>query len=218
MLKRLFLTVLLIALHLVPLYSQVGEWMFETRLGFPVFDRTGIVYPAATPLTNSEITFQDKEHSSYSLSTNDGSYKVQYNNSPVILPAIYLSSGYRFNDVPLSVHLDVTLSYAFNNLYGGPGVLKENEAVLHIMPEMRAYYMRKRTIKMYGSVAIGLRARYYSETLEGDTVTSSDYRFTWQLSPFGMEVGKSWYFCFSLGYSRAWAPIILGVGYRFPQF
>ena len=215
MIKRALFTLLLTALYVVPLYSQNGEWMFETKFGIPFFDRFSIVNGKREISSNSEIIYLDKRHSSYSSNKNGG-YKVRYDSDPVILPAISLSSGYRFSNIPLSVHLSVTLSYACNNLYGGPSLLRESEAVLHIMPEVRAYYMRRPKVKLYGSVAAGLRARYYAETLDGDTVSASDYRFTWQLSPFGLEVGKNWYFSFSTGFGRAWTPFIIGAGYRFP--
>lgn len=148
--------------------------------------------------SNSEITFAQSSRQ-----------------DAVVLPTICFSAGRAIDNMPFSVRMNVFLNAAFNTLDGGPAPLKERETILHLMPEFRVYYHKGAVVNLYGSVSAGLRIRSFKETLSGDSVSTTDYRFSWQVSPFGMEIGRNVYANMQFGYGWTAGLFALGVGYRF---
>lgn len=178
--------------------ASAQNWNVEIGLSYPLLDRGSDGDVSGRVYSNSEITFA---HSS--------------RQHAVILPTVGLSAGYSFDNTPFCVRMNVYANFAFNTLEGGPALLQERETILYVMPEFRVYYHKASFLSLYGSVSAGLRTRTFEETLSGDTVSKTDCRFSWQVSPFGMEIGGNVYANMVLGYGWTAGLFALGVGYRF---
>ena len=180
--------------------ASAQNWNIEASLSYPFLDRAGYTDASGHINKQAEITsFEDSKTG----------------RNAVILPTLSVSIGRYIENLPLSVRMNLYVNSAFNTLYGGPAPLSERETILHLMPELRVYYHRTENIGLYASVSAGLRTRIFRETLEGDTVGKTDFRFSWQVSPFGIEMGKRTYFNMTFGYGWSMGFIGMGVGYRF---
>ena len=176
--------------------AQNGGWNIEAGISYPFYDRsTGVVVLAAERSSSGKW----------------GSYTY----SPVILPTVSVSVGRHLDKGPFSFRMGAYFNHASNKLYGAPDVLIERESILHLLPEVRLYYSEKASIRTYASLGAGLRIRIYSEDLGGDVVTGTHLSFSWQITPFGIEIGKQWYFNMCLGIGHAITPVGIGVGYKF---
>lgn len=186
-----------------------GEWEISAGMSISEYDRFPLLYPS----NNAEILYGD--HSTKTTWA-EGEKLSHYMSNPIVLPTLSLTVGYRFPDSILGVYMSGFCSHAWNRLRGGPAALIERETILHIMPQMRFYYVDDPSIKLFGSVGVGARYRFYAEILEGDKITKGDTQFSFEVSPIGISTGKDhWQYSASLGYGKAWAGILLGVGYRF---
>ena len=199
--KVLILLVALLTASALPSSGQDGYWVIEAGIGSSTFDRSG---------GNAEIsgTGSSREYSS-------GERTVSYHSSPVVLPTFAVSGGYKFGDSFVGLFLNVYGNFAWSNLDGGPAPLKEKETILHVLPEVRMYYMDTPNLKLFAAAGAGFRYRQFTETLEGDAISNSDFRFSWQFAPFGVSIGEHWHFTVATGYGRPWTGCFLSGGYRF---
>lgn len=193
--------VLIIALALAGClgFAQKGPWFVEAGVSYGFYDRSGLG-------TNSEII-------DLSYTSTVGGIKSTY--QPTILPTFSLACGYKIPNTIIGVFLDAAWCYAYNNMYGGPSLLREDEHILHVLPELRVYYIDDGNIRFYATLGAGIRYRYFSETFEGSTITNQDMRFSYQVSPFGVSFGEKWYLSLDLGMGTAWYFFRFGVGYKF---
>ena len=136
-------------------------------------------------------------------------------NPSLVLPYAFVRGGYTFAESFVGVFLNVGFTYASTTYYGGPSPLKESEPVIHVLPEVRLYYMNTPWIRLFGTLGVGVRIYNYEETYRGDTVRNSEWTPAWTLSPFGISIGEHWNFSTELGYSSGWTPARISVGYRF---
>lgn len=181
--------------------QNTGCWRLEGGLGFySVFDRGN------SNVRHSEIV------ESYDVKSYDG---IVYENESVILPTLFVAGGYVFPEAPVGLFLDLYANYAWNNLKGGPAVLHEKELILHLLPELRLYYVRRHGFDLYASLAAGARMRNYSEVYQGDRIDSTGFDFSWQVSPLGASYGEHWYFTWEMGWGRAFSAVKVNCGFRF---
>lgn len=131
------------------------------------------------------------------------------------LPTLSIRSGYKFPGTFVGVFLDVFGHYAGRDLTGGPSLLREREAILHVLPEIRFYYLDEPDCRLYATVGAGVRYRQFAETFEGDTIANRDFRFSYEISPFGVSFNDSWFFSLEVGYGTPWTIAKVGCGYRF---
>lgn len=211
--KRFVLTVITLVLASLSLFAQKeGAWIVEASLTNPLYDR--YVFP--NPFTkqyqrNAEILASGNKTAVY---TYDGK-TMEYKSNAKVLPTFTLSIGRRISGAPVSVHFGIGISHAYNTLNGGPAPLYEQETIWHFLPEARFYYTENGKFSLYGAVAAGLRAKFYSETLEGDSITAADYRFSYQIVPIGISFGEQWRLNLAFGLGREWAPVAVSAGYCF---
>lgn len=198
---RKLLSVILALAAALPCLAQAEGWQFEGAVSLSAYDRYGFG-------VNSEIV----DRSAYSYS---GGMLYDMQSTPIILPTFSVTGGYKFPGTFIGAYMNVFWNYARNSLHGGPAVLRERESILHLLPELRFYYLDRPKVRLYASLAGGLRYRMYAETLEGDTVFGNDFRFSYHICPFGVAVGSRLYFSVDLGYGPAWTATKLGVGYKF---
>ncbi len=196
--KKWFLCIA-IALAGSQAFAQRGGWLCEAAISYGMYDRSGLG-------RSSEIVDVS------STSTVNGGQRSD--NHPTVLPTFTLAFGYKLPD-SVGIFLDTAWSYAYNNLEGGPSLMSENEHILHVMPEIRLYYMDKGNTRLYATMGAGARFRRFSETYEGSTLSNRDVEFSYQLSPFGMSFGEKWYFSCDFGMGNAWSFFRIGAGYKF---
>jgi hypothetical protein len=176
--------------------ASAQNWSVEVGLAYPALDRLSDGDVSGRIYSNAEITFS-RPHA-------------------VILPTLSVSAGHQIDNTPLCVRMNVFFNAAFNTLNGGPATLKERETIWHFMPELRVYYRKGETVNLYGSVSAGVRTRTFKETIYGDTVGKTDCRFSWQVSPFGMEIGGGMFYAnMNIGYGWTSGLLAMGLGYRF---
>ena len=149
------------------------------------------------------------------VSVYDSYYSEIGGNGGTSLPTLSIRSGYKFPGTFVGVFLSVYGRYAGRDLTGGPSLLREREAILHVLPEVRFYYLDDPDFRLYATVGAGVRYRQFAETLEGDTITNHEFRFSYEISPFGVSVGDGWSFSVDVGYGIPWTIAKIGVGYRF---
>ena len=195
--KKLFL---IIVLAFAGASASAQLWQCNIGGSFGAYDRAGMG-------GSSEIIDVQRQ------STVNGSH---YESRPTILPTFSVEAGCIMSEAPVGFFLGAFWNYAWNNLNGGPSLLTEKEHILHILPEVRFYYLRSDDILMYSTMAAGLRYRRFSETFEGDTIANSNFGFSYQFSPFGMSyMINKWNINCEIGYGTAWAIMKLGFGYTF---
>jgi len=193
---------LLASVWLAPAQNEnlyLWNWDIEAGLSIPFIDRS-----VAVGLDGKSVLLSDI------------SLVRSSSNSATILPTFYVSAGRHIDNTPLCVRLGLYMNHAFNQMNGGPSPLRERETILHLMPELRVYYLRRPYVRLYATLGAGLRTRFYSETLDGDTVGKAHFGFTWQITPLGIEVGKNWYVNVSGGYGLP-CPVAVSVGYKFQK-
>lgn len=198
---RRIATLFVAAVIALPVFGQTGGWSWEAGVSLGLMDRHTAF---------SEI----RDRQSSSTYTREG-HTVSYQSHPLVLPTLSVQGGYVIPETPVGVFLGVYCSHASNDLYGGPSLMRERETILHVLPEVRFYYLDDPGVRLYATVGAGIRYRQYSETFEGDTVGSHDFRFSYELSPFGVSVGESWCFSVEVGWGFPWALCKLSAGYRF---
>lgn len=140
---------------------------------------------------------------------------ISYVSNPNVLPTISVEGGYVFPGNHVGAFLGTYWSYAFNYMYGGPSLLKESELIVHIVPQVRLYYLYTGNARLYATFGAGARVRTFSETFEGDTITSGKAEFSYIISPFGMSFGDRWTFGCDFGFGLPWSYFNMTVGYRF---
>lgn len=198
---------ILVAVLLAPTFPsfaqiRLGGWEVEAAVSYSVYDRgTGL---------NAEIVDHD-----YSAQYERNDYTTSYHSHPLVLPTFSVRAGYHFPETFVGLFLNAYCSYARNALNGGPSPLLEREAIFHVLPEVRFYYLSDPAFQLYASVAAGLRYRQFAETFEGDTIANHDFRLSYQISPFGVSVGDRWFFSVDLGVGAPWSIAKIGAGYRF---
>lgn len=195
--KKMFL---IIALAFAGVTVAAQTWQYSIGASLGAYDRAGMG-------GSSEIVDVHRQ------SEVNGSH---YESKPTILPTFSMEAGCIMNEAPVGFFLGAFWNYAWNNLNGGPSLLTEKEHIIHILPEVRFYYLRSNDIMLYSIMAGGLRYRRFSETFEGDTITNSNFGFSYQFSPFGLcyTINK-WNMHCEIGYGTAWAIMKLGFGYTF---
>ena len=172
----------------IPSYAQKGTWEIDAGIGYVGVER---LYPL------SEINLSTK-------------------NPSTILPTFSLRGGYSFSDYPIGLFFEASYSYAKSVYKGGPSPLVEEEPIVHLVPQLRIYYLKSNPrLKMYCSLGAGVRIRQYSETLEGDTIKKTFCNFSWTVSPFGISVGPHWNIGAEFGVGLGWSLGRFCVGYRF---
>ena len=134
---------------------------------------------------------------------------------PTVLPTFTAAVGYKFPDTFVGVFLDAAWSYAFNNMKGCPSLLTEKEHILHVVPELRIFYLDRDNLRLYATLGLGARMRRFSETFEESTISNSDITFSYQVTPFGLSLGEHWSFCLDLGMGTSWYLGKIGCGYKF---
>lgn len=174
-------------------FAQKGGWDFQLGIGSGLRDHSS---------GHAEIVYRsnDNEHSQ---------------SSPIILPTVLFSGGYNLERVPVGIFLDLGWNHAWNKLEGGPEVLREKEVILHAMPNVRLYYLRRDAFRMYATLGLDMRYRHFSENYAGSSCSNRDINIGYQLSPLGFSFGDRWYFSLDLGYGSIWSLAKVGVGYRF---
>lgn len=198
--KRIFMLFVAAALAL-PAFGQSGRWSWEAGMSLGLLDR----HSAFSEIRDSQ------ESSSYSKE----GHTVSYQSHPLVLPTLSVQGGYVIPNTPLGVFLGVYCSHASNDLYGGPSPLRERETILHVLPEVRLYYLNDPDRRLYATLGAGVRYRHYAETFEDDTIGKRDFRFSYEISPFGMSFGENWFFSLDLGWGFPWALVKISGGYRF---
>ena len=196
--KKLILTMAL-ALAGCMAFAQGGPWFAEIGVSYGMFDRSGLGH-------YSEIV---------DVSSTSSTGELQSSYRPTILPTFTFACGHKIPETFIGVFLDAAWSYGYNNMNGGPSLLREKENILHLMPEMRIYYMDNGRVRLYATLGAGMRYRRFSETFEGSTCSNQDIRMTYQVSPFGVSIGEKWYFSMDFGIGTAWYLMRLGGGYKF---
>ncbi|MBO4635035.1 MAG: hypothetical protein J5669_06650 [Bacteroidales bacterium] len=209
--KKIVLTAVLFLLTVCMFQASaqgLSGWDIEAGVSYPFFDRMYSRNLKGQATKNAEIQVPIK-----STSAKPGPYVY----SPVIIPTFSLTAGRRLDKIPLSIRLGVYVNHASNMLTGGPSPLLEQETIVHLLPEVRVYYLERQLLRLYGSAGAGLRMRVYTETLDGDKVGKAHFDLSWQLTPIGLELGKQLYFNLYLGFGHTTAPVGLGIGYKFRQ-
>ena len=199
-LMTLFVAAALAAAGL-PAFAQTGGWSWEAGVSPGLMDR--------------HYGFSEIRDRQYSATYTKDSHTVSYQSHPMVLPTLSLQGGYVIPDTSLGVFLGVYGSYASNDLYGGPSPLQEREIILHVLPELRFYYLNDPGFKLYGTLGTGVRYRQYSETFEGDTVGKRDFRLSYEVSPVGLSVGERWFVSLDFGWGFPWAICKFSGGCRF---
>lgn len=140
---------------------------------------------------------------------------ISYVSNPHVLPTISVEGGYIFPGNHVGAFVGTYWSYAWNNLNGGPSPLREDECIVHIIPQVRLYYLYTGDIRLYATLGAGVRVRTFSETFEGDTIRAYHAEFSYVLSPFGMSFGGRWAFSCDFGHGTAWSMFNMTASYRF---
>ena len=140
---------------------------------------------------------------------------ISYVSNPKVLPTVSVEGGYIFPGNRVGAFLGAYWSYAYNYLTGGPSLLKESENIVHIVPQVRLYYLYTGNARLYATFGAGVRVRTFSETFEGDTITSGKAEFSYIISPFGMSFGDNWTFGCDFGSGKPWSLFNMTIGYRF---
>lgn len=187
MMKRF---VLISVLLCVAFSASAQKWQYSLGASLGAYDRAG--YGGG-----SEIVDVPESH-------------------PHFLPTFSLEAGRILEEAPIGIFMGVFWNYAWNNLNGGPSLLKEQEHIFHFLPEVRFYYLRRDAIMLYSCLATGLRYGHYSETFEGDVISNNKFDVSYQFNPFGMCFSiHNWLINCEIGYGTAWSILKLGVGYQF---
>lgn len=140
---------------------------------------------------------------------------ISYVSNPTVLPTLTFEGGYIFKGNHVGAFLGAYWSYAWNNMYGGPSPLREIESILHLVPQVRLYYLYRGNARLYATFGLGARIRSFSETFEGDTIRSSKATVSYIVSPFGMSFGDRWTFACDFGFGTPWSMFNMTLGYRF---
>lgn len=140
---------------------------------------------------------------------------VSYKANPSVLPTITLEAGYIFPGNRIGAFLGAYWSYARNDLHGGPSPLREDESILHLVPQVRCYYLFTGEARLYATLGLGVRHRVFAETFEGDTIRARYTSPSFIFSPFGMSFGGRWTFSCDFGYGTPWSMCSFSAGYRF---
>lgn len=188
--------IILLALACTQLLAQEKNFNVGFAMGF--FDRY--------EWGHSEIINVHK-----SLTYND----IPYVSNPHVLPTITAEGGYIFPGNHVGAFVGAYWSYAWNILNGGPSPLREDESIVHILPQVRLYYLYSSNVRLYAILGAGIRLRTFSETFEGDTIRTYHAGFSYVISPFGMSFGDRWTFSCDFGLGRAWSLFNMTAGYRF---
>ena len=141
--------------------------------------------------------------------------EITYTSNPNVLPTICLETGYVFPGNHIGAFLGTYWSYAWNYLHGGPSLMIEKEHVIHIVPQIRFYYLFRDDMRMYATLGAGVRYRQFAETFEGDTIRAGHTSFSYILSPFGMSFGGRWTVSCDVGHGTPWSVLNITAGYRF---
>jgi hypothetical protein len=180
-------------------FCQKRGWEVDYGVSLGAYDRSGVA-------RCSEIVDVSR---SYDVNTS------HYESRPTVLPTFSMEVGYNMADIHLGYFLGAYWNYAWNNLHGGPSLLQEKEHILHIMPELRFYYLYEEKTKLYATMGAGIRYRSFSEIFEGDRISNSNCEISYQVCPFGMMFGDRWAVACEVGYGTAWAIMKLGARYNF---
>ena len=193
-----YLLTLAVALVAAPLaFAQQGGWEASLSLGPCLYDRTQ---------GRTEIGIRSN------YSDNNG---VASEYDPTLLPTFIGTVGYSFSDAPFGVFMNVGWNYGWNNLKGGPSPLKEQEHILHFVPEVRLYYLQNPKFRMYATVGVDVRFRHFIESYRSSKCSNSDFSFGYQLSPLGLSFGDRWQISTGFGFGSLWSVVSIGAGYRF---
>lgn len=176
-------------------HAQPGSFQIEAGLSYPLTDRT--------KLSSSSVIIHDID------SYNDNFYSGL---ATYILPSFDLTFVYNFKNTRLGLGFDNSCNYAFRKQNGEQ---KDKELIVHILPYIRYYYVRVHDLSIYSAAGYGARFRNYEKVKGGTEEPRWYFSGSWQVIPFGMQVGKRWFFAFDAALGEAWAPMRLSVGYRF---
>lgn len=213
--KQVILTAaFLLLITLLPAYSQTkGYWQVD--VGFSVFNTEHNAalfsqYDYNNKLKGSAELVKSPDNSSF----DDGS--IRYNDdSGIFFPTIMVNAGYVIPDWNFGFFFCLFWNYAYRNYNGGPSLLQERESILHLIPEVRYYYIDNDKRKAFLTLGVGLRYRRWDEIFRRDRVGYNAFDLTYLLSPIGVELGRKWFFSFDFGLSPAYTPFCVKMGYRF---
>lgn len=175
--------------------AQGGNWEIGLGVGSCLYDRV----PG-----HSEIGFYSQ------ASDINSTFR-----SPTILPTFLLSAGYDLAGAPVGFYAQFGWNQAFNQLKGGPSLLKESESILHFVPTARLYYIRHPRFRMYADFGVDIRYRRFTEIYKGDTCRDTDFNIKYHIAPLGFSFGDRWLVSFGLGFGYFWSYGNIGFGYRF---
>ena len=160
--KQVILTAaFLLLITLLPAYSQTkGYWQVD--VGFSVFntEHNAVLfsqYDYNNKLKGSAELVKSQDNSSF----DDGS--IRYNDdSGIFFPTIMVNAGYVIPDWNFGFFFCLFWNYAYRNYNGGPSLLQERESILHLIPEVRYYYIdndkRKAFLNLYNAQDKAIRA------------------------------------------------------------
>jgi len=194
--KQLVITLAALLFGAGVAFGQNGGLEFGIGLGPSFYDHT---------YGKSEIGL--------SAETNDGGFHAKY--EPNRLPTFFGYVGYNLNETPLGIFVNVGWNHAWNNMDGGPSLLKETEDIYHVVPAARAYYYRKNKIALFASIGLDIRYRRFAEAYRGTTCTNHDLDFHYQIAPFNISIGKHWFVTFEFGFGSLWSAAAFSTGFRF---
>ncbi len=167
-----------------------------------------------------------------------GHYDYYYYDNPT-LPALYqdYQGGSNSTDAigvdvlfHVSRRVDVGLGMYVNHLWYDTfnGVTQEKTGVhkaaaFYLAPSIRLYYMNKQYVRLYGQCSVGLAKYFNYDTLQytridydGIRRTVNDSRKAFgEFVPFGIEVGRRFFFFMEAGVGSMYNGLCLGAGYKF---
>lgn len=187
------------ALVCVSVFAQERGWEYQLGVSLGAYDRGGFT-------RCSEIV---------DMKTYGSVNGVQHSANPIVLPTFSFETGYYLADIRLGFFMGVYWSYAWEEKNGGPSPLVEKEYILHMVPQLRFYYLFEPKIRLYATMGAGLRYRHFSETFENDKISNSGSSLSYQVSPIGMSFGNRWAVSCDIGYGTAWSIMKIAARYSF---
>lgn len=175
-------------------FAQNGSWEIQFGLG------SGM---SAHSKGRAEILYRSEDEDSPSP------------NAPTILPTIMFSAGYNLKNAPVGIFLDLGWDHAWSRLKGGPSLLREQESRYHVMPNLKLYYIRRESFRMYATLGVDMNYRRFEETYAGTICSNQQFNIGYQVAPVGFSFGDRWCFSFDLGYGTLYSLARINVGYRF---
>lgn len=109
-----------------------------------------------------------------------------------------------------SVDLGVTVLWKemSDGITRKPAGYSRTGVALHLLPQLRFYYLKRPVVRLYGDVGLGM-TKYFGEDFRNRIAVDA------QFSPFGIELGKKFFGFAELGIGTTYSGLRGGVGYKF---